>query len=51
MKICYDFNQEEEKYARGEGPLGPQYCELCQLKHDVAKRKSNTVISKVGAVR
>lgn len=41
LKTCYEFTPEEEKYALGTGPLGPQYCELCQLKHDVAKRKSN----------
>jgi len=41
LKTCYEFNEAEEKYAIGEGPLDPQYCELCQLKHNVAERKSN----------
>lgn len=47
LKTCYEFTVEEEKYALGEGPLGPQYCELCQLKHDVAKRKSNATNRRV----
>jgi len=34
IKVGYQFNEEELKFARGVGDLEPLYCDTCKLKRN-----------------